>query len=503
MQSQAQQMLSVLLDCFEHNQPIEHGWYIEKALRKLPWSQRYSSLKALDAMIQAHRKQRGCPDSDQFLADLDKRNTLLLLAAYLGRVLQHSTGSSATWYAYDDFVAVNPAEHSHIPHHFATAVVLQLGEQWVFPLSMVCDQFFEPSTPYPISQLIENIILREILFQTDNTTVKMQTLQQLILQHGQAPSGMAHQDWVNQLTWDHSLASLNQLETMLTHAKQHFAYTEQTWFDHANEANFLLWASAYLASSLAKATECELSWWNQSETSDLMQTELSHDVATTRVAQIGEHLYFCQGFISDFLLGKNSKSMPDFVDFVLQEAHSKTLLPLSTSSTTGRSTASILWKKALLNAGFLAAQVFHRIINLTADEYILPTLYDGEHAVQILDDGETVEQHWRNNPEQRPYLSLAYEHHAAFATRMLPAIQIDTMIDDGMGEEVMVGIVVAYYPADHYLGLRILKPYYNQTPAQHEAELVELSPYFFEGIQQYESAHLPFWKTYFSDEYGF
>ena len=96
MSIDAHSLMNHLLTSFEQNTHPEGGWYIEAALRRLPWNQRFNSLKAFDKLISSYRDKRGVADGNAFLSDVAKRNTILLLAAYLGKVLQHSTGARAT-----------------------------------------------------------------------------------------------------------------------------------------------------------------------------------------------------------------------------------------------------------------------------------------------------------------------------------------------------------------------------------------------------------------------
>ncbi|WP_281785733.1 exodeoxyribonuclease V subunit gamma, partial [Uruburuella suis] len=84
MSIDAHSLMNHLLTSFEQNTHPEGGWYIEAALRRLPWNQRFNSLKAFDKLISSYRDKRGVADGNAFLSDVAKRNTLLLLAAYLG-----------------------------------------------------------------------------------------------------------------------------------------------------------------------------------------------------------------------------------------------------------------------------------------------------------------------------------------------------------------------------------------------------------------------------------
>ena len=215
MSIDANSLMNHLLTSFEQNTHPEGGWYIEAALRRLPWNQRFNSLKAFDNLISSYRNKRGVADGHAFLSDVAKRNTLLLLAAYLGKVLQHSTGARATWHYHADFVAANPAEHQHIAHTFNTALVLKLGEQWVLPVSLLCDQLFEAETQPNISHHIANIIQRELYFQSQNPTDAMHLLLQLVHNQAQVPGGLAHADTIQAHDWDYSIFSLDRLDQVL------------------------------------------------------------------------------------------------------------------------------------------------------------------------------------------------------------------------------------------------------------------------------------------------
>lgn len=497
MSIDANALMHHLLTSFEQKTPPEGGWYIEAALRKLPWNQRFNSLKAIDALIASHRKQRVISDAQGFLADADKRNTLLLLAAYLGKVLQHSTGSRATWHYHADFVAANPTEHQHIAHSFNTALVLKLGEQWVLPLSLLCDQFFDVTVQQSISHHIENIIHRELYFQSQDHTESMHLLLQMVAQHAHIPGGLAHAEVLAAHEWDYSIFSLDRLDAVLQHVSSTTTFASDTWIKDSSEANFLMWASSYLAATIANIAQAPLRWWGHAETMKLMQQDLPESLASSRVAQIDETLYFVMGYISDYLLGLNDKSISQYGQFVLAQLHNFPQTPLK-AQTKMAPNVPALWKNAMINAGKTAAHMFHQLINNPHQALLLPTLFDGGLYVQALDNGETVEQHWHNNPNQRAYLSLAYEAHAFFATQRMDAIQIDTMVDDGTGNEFAVGITVPYYAHSDYRGFQILRPYFTQLPSEQRHEWESLGEYFFNGVQQFEQAQAPFWKSYYS-----
>ena len=80
----------------------------------------------------------------------------------------------------------------------------------------------------------------------------------------------------------------------------------------------------------------------------------------------------------------------------------------------------------------------------------------------------------------------------------MDAIQIDTMVDDGTGNEFAVGITVPYYAHSDYRGFQILRPYFTQLPSEQRHEWESLGEYFFNGVQQFEQAQAPFWKSYYS-----
>ena len=412
MSIDANSLMNHLLTSFEQNTHPEGGWYIETALRRLPWNQRFNSLKAFDNLISSYRNKRGVSDGHAFLSDVAKRNTLLLLAAYLGKVLQHSTGARATWYYHADFVAANPAEHQHFAHTFNTALVLKLGEQWVLPVSLLCDQLFEAETQPNISHHIANIIQRELYFQSQNPTDAMHLLLQLVHNQAQVPGGLAHADTIQAHDWDYSIFSLDRLDQVLQQVRSENTLSPDTWFKDSSEANFLMWASAYLASTIANMAQASLRWWNHTDTSRLMQQDLPETLASTRVAQIDQTLYFVLGYVSDYLLGNNEKSVSQYGQFVLAQLHNFPQTPLKPHS---QATASVpsLWKNAMVNAGQTAAHMLQQLVaNPSQQAILLPTLCDGGSFVQAMDKGETVEQHWHDNPNQRAYLSLAYEAHA-------------------------------------------------------------------------------------------
>ena len=498
MSIDANQLMNHLLTSFEQNTHPEGGWYIETALRRLPWNQRFNSLKALDKLIDAYRSKRGTPDAQTFLADSDKRNTLLLLAAYLGKVLQHSTGSSAAWHYHADFVAANPEEHQHIPHTFSTALVLKLGEQWILPVGLLCDQLFEAQPQANLSHHIANIAQRELYFLNTDPTESMHLLLQLVQNHAQVPGGLAHAQAIHAHDWDYSLFSLEHLDQVLQQVRSQHNFSNDTWLKDSSEANFLLWASAYLASTIANMAQAALRWWNHADTSALMQQDLPESLASTRVAQIDQTLYFVMGYVSDYLLGNNEKSVSQYGQFVLSQLHNFPQTPIKPQSQI-KVEAPALWKNAMVNAGQTAAYMMHQLVNQPSQQAVLlPTLFDGSAFVQALEKGETVEQHWSNNPQQRAYLSLAYEAHAYFATQRVDAIQIDTLVDDGSGSEFSVGITVPFFSHADYRGFQILRPYFTQLPTEQRQQWETLGEYFFNGIQQFELSQAPFWKSYYS-----
>ena len=498
MSIDAHSLMNHLLTSFEQNTHPEGGWYIETALRRLPWNQRFNSLKAFDNLISSYRNKRGVSDGHAFLSDVAKRNTLLLLAAYLGKVLQHSTGARATWYYHADFVAANPAEHQHFAHTFNTALVLKLGEQWVLPVSLLCDQLFEAETQPNISHHIANIIQRELYFQSQNPTDAMHLLLQLVHNQAQVPGGLAHADTLQAHDWDYSIFSLDRLDQVLQQVRSENTLSPDTWFKDSSEANFLMWASAYLASTIANMAQASLRWWNHTDTSRLMQQDLPETLASTRVAQIDQTLYFVLGYVSDYLLGNNEKSVSQYGQFVLAQLHNFPQTPLKPHS---QATASVpsLWKNAMVNAGQTAAHMLQQLVaNPSQQAILLPTLCDGGSFVQAMDKGETVEQHWHDNPNQRAYLSLAYEAHAFFATERMDAIQIDTLVEDGSGHEFSVGITVPFYAHSDYRGFQIARPYFTQLPPEQHQQWETLGEYFFNGVQKFEQTHAPFWKSYYS-----
>lgn len=500
MSIDANEIMSFLLSSFESNQTPTGGWYIETALHKIPWNHHFSSLKALDALISSHRTQRGLPDANLFLVDLDKRNTLLLLSAYLGKVLQHSTGEHAHWFSHADFVAANPKEHGHIPHTFASSLVLKLGEQWVLPISLLCDQLFYQDASQNISRHVENIALRSHLFQTSNTSQWMHTLLQLVQQHGQIPAGFAYADLVMTQTWDYSLPSLEQLDALLQNVRQQYVYQADTWHTDSSQANFLLWVSAYLAATIANIGQCALRWWDHDEASQLMEQELAETIGSTRVAQIDQTLYFVLGYVSEYLLGNNEKSISQYAHFILSQLHNYPQTPFKLQAQPDPK-APMLWKKAMVNAGHTAAQLLQQLAaSPSSQNMLLPTLFDGYSFQQALDDGITVEKHWQTNPQQRPYLSLAYEAHAHFATQRTEAIQIDTLVGNDNGEEFTISITVPFHGHQDYRGFRILRPYFTLLPQAHHVQLESLSSYFFQGVQQFEQQQAPFWKTYYGGD---
>ena len=75
MSIDAHSLMNHLLTSFEQNTHPEGGWYIEAALRRLPWNQRFNSLKAFDKLISSYRDKRGVADGNAFLSDVAKRNT--------------------------------------------------------------------------------------------------------------------------------------------------------------------------------------------------------------------------------------------------------------------------------------------------------------------------------------------------------------------------------------------------------------------------------------------
>ena len=84
----------------------------------------------------------------------------------------------------------------------------------------------------------------------------------------------------------------------------------------------------------------------------------------------------------------------------------------------------------MVNAGQTAAYLLQQLVaNPHQQNILLPTLFDGGSFVQALDKGETVEQHWQNNPNQRAYLSLGYEAHVFFATERMDAITAPMMLE--------------------------------------------------------------------------
>ena len=229
-----------------------------------------------------------------------------------------------------------------------------------------------------------------------------------------------------------------------------------------------------------------------------MQQDLPETLASTRVAQIDQTLYFVLGYVSDYLLGNNEKSVSQYGQFVLAQLHNFPQTPLKPHS---QATASVpsLWKNAMVNAGQTAAHMLQQLVaNPSQQAILLPTLCDGGSFVQAMDKGETVEQHWHDNPNQRAYLSLAYEAHAFFATERMDAIQIDTLVDDGSGHEFSVGITVPFYAHSDYRGFQIARPYFTQLPPEQHQQWETLGEYFFNGVQKFEQTHAPFWKSYYS-----
>ena len=64
MSIDAHSLMNHLLTSFEQNTHPEGGWYIEAALRRLPWNQRFNSLKAFDKLISSYRDKRGVADGN-------------------------------------------------------------------------------------------------------------------------------------------------------------------------------------------------------------------------------------------------------------------------------------------------------------------------------------------------------------------------------------------------------------------------------------------------------
>lgn len=501
MSLDANQIMTNLLDVFEQGNAPIGGWYIEAALRKLPWNKRFNSLKAFDALIASHRSKRGFADPEKFLTEPASRHTVLLLSAYLAKVLQHSTGSSIRWFHHRDFVAANPDAHQHIPYLFGTSMVLQLGSHWIFPISIVCDQLLDEHTTTAFSQVVLHIILREQLSQNTDTTSWMHLMAQSVLTKNADNNEVAYANLIGAHTWDYSRPSLDELNLLLQSVKNTQVFTENTWNEQPEQAHFLLWVAAYLAASIANIAKQPLHWWDHQEASELMQEELPSHLATTRVAQIGQHLYFILGYLSDYLMNKTQTSVIEYAQFILAQSPKPAYAHLKHEQTTAIEGHKPL-KLAMLNAGHTAAYMVYQYIKSSVSDtpLMLPTLFDGQKFHHVMDKGITAESYWNEQRHNHPFISFAHETHAYLAREKTAAIQIDTSVKDDDGTQYTISIIVPYYTIQDYRGLQILRPFFTSSSVEEFADVEALSPYFFQGIQQFEQQNKPFWKTYYHGE---
>ncbi|MES2184296.1 MAG: hypothetical protein V4505_07110 [Pseudomonadota bacterium] len=141
------------LDAFFSTGTLPHGLAFREELQKAGLDYSAASLLRLDATL-ATLRGRGLPAFDTFISQADTRNFLLLLNYYLGSTLARLGQVSMKWLDYTEA----RARFSDIGFRFETHTSCLLAGLIYFPLGVLTEILFDPSSPRSLSGYGQNIL---------------------------------------------------------------------------------------------------------------------------------------------------------------------------------------------------------------------------------------------------------------------------------------------------------------------------------------------------------
>jgi len=138
----ATERMQRLLASFEQDKAFPDGLAYESPLKVLTLDYSLDSLESLDHLLKQIRKAAK-PNYQDFLDHANKKNFMLLCAAYLSTTIARAAGMEIKWYDYDE--ALHELKLVDFAPRYETSVSCMIDGQLHLPLDVISEMLFHPN----------------------------------------------------------------------------------------------------------------------------------------------------------------------------------------------------------------------------------------------------------------------------------------------------------------------------------------------------------------------
>lgn len=385
------------------------AWERELRRARLDCSQR--SLQRLDDMLDRLR-QRYAPSYQQFTENPHCRRFVHLLAFYLGEYVSRSLLLPVQWLEYGAAADRLQAQFS-LPRQLFSEYVAFIGGQLFLPLGYIDDRLFD-NQPASATEFVDRFIARVVFYGDANKSQLCGRFMADYIAGKPLVGGLFAEDQLRQCCLDYSLASLQQLDAALPLLRSRLS-ERVDWLLHPGpEGNLLLLLAFYLASTVARAGDLSMCWYERARAADSGALQpLEHRL----VCRLGGREVEPLEVVAQALLGAEQQPLADFATRQLSQCRPD--LP-RVRPAPEPATGHVLppaWQEVLEQAGRLAMWGLCMISDgeRLSPAVLRPTVGRSAsghlHGVQMLPEGTAVQE----------ALSLLHEEQGAWAWQVLLA----------------------------------------------------------------------------------
>ena len=498
-----------LREKFKSGQYMEE-FYIASALKTVDFDGTFESFQRLDQLLEAFHKQVGILEAD-FVNDVQKCNTLNLIASHLGEFICKKLGYAENWQNYDE-MSRTLSIFKNKPNDFIHQYGINCNGQISLPLFYVVKHFCSKENPLKISQDIEVLITNNELLRINEThkfSEEMHSIQMIYQKGYHLFCGNAFEELVKISNLDYSLDSLNRFDELMKEVRQNHIPNHQQFLADPKNYYFILFLTGYLGRVIAQETGCALRWFTSHQVSQMLRQQIPEQIGTCRIAQIDAGLYFVTQHIADYLFAPTiERTSLEYANAVIQQIKPVTN-PIYLAQPQLQTTSSTHspYEQALQQAGILTSYLLRHIHGViprqSAEETVIPTTFpEGTTFYAHPDkDPSSILKSLDENPQNYSLNALGYEMYAC-----LPHIRVDAIslhVRNYGSHHMNIHLVVPFFQTFDYRGFCILQPYFQASDAEtdeHIAEIYHAMPAFFTAIENAESTlddDAKIWKNFY------
>lgn len=459
------------LDCYARHAKVDGGLAYGTALQQARLDYTPESLVRLNALLDQVR-ERAKPERGKFLSAQGGVNFCYMLAFYLGRYIEKSSGIPVSWYRYEDAARVLPSDFG-LPDDFFSQIFGSVGGDLFLPLGWIGDKLFEHYTLPSCTEYVATHIDKASSYERLTDNDRSEDYLSRFFSGRAIGGGLAFQAQLKDIRLDYTVESLSRIDVLLDELRSTHRLDYGSFVNDPEKANFLLLLAYYIGNTLSRVGGMPLKWAGFEETKANFPT-IEHQFETKTCCILANRTFFPLGVLTERLFApRPERTVHGYGKKILDD--NGTRLPQiiarpSPSTAPESEEPPTTWDNAMRAAGAFAAFGMFLVSDGAA---LIPTLLepgsDGKQtfvklvsdtAEEALKRGDTA---MRDNDKGLPYLAFQYEAYLNLPSGRTDALVIELRCYDSPALTLKLGF--PFRTASHPEDFAILDPFLIECSA--------------------------------------